>query len=661
MRMLYGPGSRSRLPRIAGVIVALAVASWAGGPVARAEAPRFLAEVERNQVPVGESFIYQVTLSVGNDQVSDYRPPDFKGLRVLSTPAAPNQSTQMQFGGAGMFVQISYTWQYQLAATHKGMITIGAARVRVGAQEIRSNVVPVSVSAAGAPAGPPPIAAVPPSSSQPSAPGPGAGASSGPAVAAPAAGPPGGLPPEASEGGSFIRLVADKQKVFVGEAISATWYLYMNQAADKYDTQVEPHTEGFWTEDVQVPSRRGGLVLTQETIEGRAYQVGTVLKRALFPLQQGRLTITPMEAQISRSDFFGNAVRSQRVRSIPTVIEVSPLPKAGQPAGFDAANVGVFTFAARVDRAQVAVGEAVTLTIEINGRGNLRKLAPPAIPKLDGWKAYEPRVNVIVDPASGVSGTKTVEVLLLPERAGTVTVPALVLDTFDPDTRRYEHAQTAPITLTATGDAVAAGRGAGGGAVPVSGGTFSENVIAGEIRPIHARSGLRKDLGTTFFRTRAFVGVLALPPLGFVLAVVAFRIRDRLTADTGSRRRRHARRKVRAHLSAADGHRQRGEVGAFFIEIDRVIREALSSRLGRPVKGLRMDELRALLGARGLASTEADRIIALLEECDHARFAPRTATVGPAGDAVSLGTALDLASELIDFIEKASLIEEAGS
>lgn len=201
----------------------------------------------------------------------------------------------------------------------------------------------------------------------------------------------------------------------------------------------------------------------------------------------------------------------------------------------------------------------------------------------------------------------------------------------------------------------------GGGAAPALGGPFNENVITGEIRPLHARTGLRRDLGTTFFRTRGFVGVLALPPVGFALAVVAFRIRDRLTADTGSRRRRHARRKVRAHLSAADAHKQRGEVGAFFIEIDRVIREALTSRLGRPVKGLRMDELRSLLLARGMAASETDRVIDLLEECDHARFAPRSASVGPAGDAASLGTALDLASELIDLIEKAPLSGEADA
>src|SRR3954453_7869863 len=110
-------------PRAVATVLAVLAVAVAGA--ARAEAPRFLGEVDRNQVTVGEPFVYQVTLSAGNDQISDYRPPDFKGFRVLSTPRAPNQSTQMQFGAAGMFVEVNYSWRYELAAQQKGNLSIG--------------------------------------------------------------------------------------------------------------------------------------------------------------------------------------------------------------------------------------------------------------------------------------------------------------------------------------------------------------------------------------------------------------------------------------------------------------------------------------------------------------------------------------------------------
>src|SRR5207244_4090797 len=125
--------------------------------------------------------------------------------------------------------------------------------------------------------------------------------------------------------------------------------------------------------------------------------------------------------------------------------------------GFDPANVGTFTFARRVDRTQVAVGEAVTLTLEIGGHGNIRNVALPAMAKPDGFKVYDPRVTVNVDPGSGVEGTKVAEILLLPERPGETTLPAQRLDFFDPGAGNYTHVEVPAIALTVTGTAATPG------------------------------------------------------------------------------------------------------------------------------------------------------------------------------------------------------------
>ena len=591
------------------VVVMMAAPSRA----AHAEPPRFTIEVEQNQVNVGEGFVVQVSLGVSNDEVTDYRPPEFKGLRVLQAARAPNQSTQMQFGGAGMFVQVTYSWRYEVAATRAGSVSIGPARVKVNGQDFRSSVATISALAAGSAAvnSPPPLA----NSSPQLAPTTGNSARNTAA------------PPEATSGGSFIRVVPEKEKLFVGEATGATWFLYMNQPHDKYDTVMEPRMEGFWTEEVTTPSRRGSLVLTQEVVEGRPYQVGAILKKALFPLKPGRLVITAMEADLSRSDFFGMAVSKQHVRSPVTTIEVLPLPSAGQPPGFDLANVGRFSLTARVDRSDVNVGDAITLTIDIAGRGNLRKVALPEIPKLIGWKAYDPRVNTVIDPATGVTGNKSAEILLLPERPGTVQIPTLVLNFFDPETQQYERAEAPGFTLRATGDAAAAAKAfptattqAGAAETPAT-----ENVLGDDIRPIRATAGLRRDLGSTFLHTTGFGVLVVAPPLLLALALLGLRVRDRLSADTDGRRQRHNRKRVAAHFSAAEAHRRAHNVGPFFAEIERVIREALSHHLGdQPVKGLSAEELRGLLVQGGFAAADAERVVDAMDECDRARFAPGT-------------------------------------
>jgi hypothetical protein len=606
--------------RLAASRVALLVGAGAvllaglGARSAHAEPPRFLVEVEQNQVTVGEPFVVQVNLSISNDEVSDYRPPEFKGLRILQAARAPNQSTQMQLGAAGMIVEATYSWRYQVAATRSGTVSIGPAHIKVNGQELRSSVATISAGAGGS-AAPPPLGSA------------NAPATAGAPGTAAAADPTGALPTEAAQGGSFIRLVVDKTRAYVGEAIGATWFLYMSQPRDKYDTVVEPRMEGFWTEDVTTPSRRGSLVLTQEMMGGRPYQVGAILKKAISPLKEGHLGITPMEANLSRMDFFGSGV-TEHVRSATTTIEVAPLPVAGRPAGFDLANVGKFTLAVRVDRNDVGVGDAVTLTVEIAGRGNLRKVGLPALPRLAGWKVYDPRVTTVIDPSTGVTGTKSAEILLLPERAGTVEVPPLTLAFFDPDAEQYARAVAPGFTLRAT---AAAGAAAAGGpvgttapAAPAAGeDAHAENVIADDIRPIRTR-GLGRQVGTGFVRTRGFGWLLGFPPLLLVLALAGVRARERRLADTEGRRQRLGRQRARGHLSAAEAHRRRHETGPFFAELERVVYVALEARLGRSGRGLSTEELRAALGASGVPPEVGGRLVETLETCDRARFAPGT-------------------------------------
>ncbi len=638
-----------RFPRlkttIPGALAALLALAWVDAGRAHAEPPSFLAEVDRNVVSPGDVFVYEVTVNTGGERVDSYRPPDFKGLTVVNAPRGPNQSTQMSMGAGGTFIQTSYSWHYELAsaAGQKGVIAIGPARIHVDGREMRSNVVNIRVGGGAAPPA--------------GAPGSGAPASGAPSTPAPQA----EAPPPASAGDSnFIRAVPDKVKAYVGEQVTVNWSLYLTQHQDKYETVTEPRTDGFWSEDVS-PPQRNQLSLTQEIIGGRVYQVATLFKRALFALQPGKLTISPMESEIAQVDFFGSKVRRQHLKAEPVEIEALPLPKAGQPAGFETSNVGKFTIQARADRGTIAVGEALTLTIDIRGQGNLRNVRAPALPRLDGWKSYEPKVTVNLDPGEIVSGTKTVEYLLLPERPGTTMIPSFELGYFDPAAKSYEVTKSDPIRVEVTGSAtvdkvVAAG---GVGPRPAAGASGIENVISTEIRPIRAHASLSRDLGATFYRSRPFLGVLLIPPLGLVLGRFLARLRERLAQDSQRNRRRRVRQMVRQRLGAAEDHRDAGRHSAFYIEIDRVVRDVLAARLRRPVTGLRMDELRDLLLARGMATDEAGRVIAELESCDLARFAP--GATGATTSREQMSAALERAGELIVAIDKAPLREEAAS
>jgi hypothetical protein len=614
---------------------------WAQGPAS------FLARADRTSTELGEPIVFEVTLSMLDGRAEGYKPPDFRGFRVLGE--YPNQSTSIHMGGAGTVMRTVYTWRYELSPSESGRLTINPARVRVRGKELSTAPVVITVAAGDI---------RPPGSDATTDP---RRTRQRPQRRLPRTGSPfdnlfGGAPdpfeplqvpppvPEQARGrDNFLQVVPDKRRAVAGEQVVVSWYLYLGEDIGDYRAVVEPRMDGFWIEDLPVPQRGGNAVIQEQMHEGRLYKVALLMRKALFPLQTGTLTVTPMESDISQVDFFGRRVRTQRLKAESVVLQVDALPAAGRPDDFDPAAVGQLALAAKLDRQQVGVGDAVTVTLTISGQGNLRKLAPPKLPPLDGFRSYEPKVDVQLTGNERVSGNKVIEYLLLPERPGTTIVPSIELAYFDPATRRYERARTEPLRIVVTGEA---GKGAESGRPgAVAAGAGVENVLAGEIRPPRSTPAISRDLGTTLYRSPGFLWAVLLPPLAFAGTAVVDRFRRRLGQDTEGNRRRQALRQVRRHLRAAESQLG-GDARAFYLEIDRVLSGALSARLGQPVAGLSRAELADELGRSGLPGTAAERALAALEECDRARFAP-----GSAGE-MERRAALQRAAELLATIEK---------
>ena len=631
---MSAPGRASR----AAVVLALAFGVLGSRA---ASAATFNAAMDREAVAPGEPFTYELTLSMADESVENLRPPDFRGLKVLEAPRFPSRSTNVQIGGGQPTIQNSLVWTFQLMLPpgSKAPVTIGAAHVRVAGRDLSSNALTVRVGASSG------------------AQRPRSGAPPGGVFGRMFPGNPFGDEPEesavsSSAGAAFIRAIPDKTRAFVGEQVTVGWYLYLTQSQNRYETISEPHTDGFWSEDIPSTNPQGRLSFTPQSLGGQTYNVALLFKKALFPLAPGKLTVTPMEAQVSQVDFFGQAVRAKRLKTDPLLIEALALPHEGAPPHFDASNVGRYEISAAVDRATVPVGDAVTLRVAVKGAGNVRNVQPPTLLELPGWKSYEPKTDVTLDGGETISGTKTVEWLMRPERAGKATVPPLVLETFDPAQKRYQTVRTQPLEIIVTGEA-GANTVAGPSAPPPAG---LENVVAGTIRPIRARGGLGGESGVAFLRSGAFTATVVTPPLALAALALFGRLRDRLGRDERRTRRRRMRSMARRRLRAAEAHRAAGQASPFYLEIDRVLREALSERTGTELGSLRLDELATLLRARGLPDADVTAVAGALEACDEARFAPGGRTADPA----ALSAMLARAEQLIDAIERASLGGEAA-
>jgi hypothetical protein len=622
--------------RIAGLLAAFAMSVSAPATVHGAAGAAFSASLDRPAIAPEQPFVYRVTLSTSDEEPDQFKPPDFRGLRVLGGPFTQT-GVNMTMGGAGAQVERNITWSYQLSlpAGAKGSVSIGAAHVRVGGKDLASNALTVRVGAS-APAPQPQRPSLFPRGmfgDEPDEPE---------------------QPVSSAASTAFLRAVADKRRAFVGEQVTVTWYLYLAEPQSNFQSLTQPKADGFWTEDLPLANPQGRLAFTDKVEGGQHYQVAVVLQRALFPLAPGKLTVTAMEAQVSQSNFFGRAVNTRRLKSEPLAIEAVAVPLKdeqgrAQPARFPEGNVGRFTLDAAVDRAAVAVGDAVTLTVTVRGVGNLRSVVMPTLPALPGWKSYEPKTDVVLDPSVIVSGTKRLEWLIRPEHPGKTTIPALTLASFDPDAKRYVEAQSQPIEIVVSGESTGAAIGP-----PTAAGTpapGTENVITAEIRPIRVRARPGRSVSTSFLRSAGFKVTLVTPPLAFVAFAFAGRLRARLSRDDQRASRRRLRSIARRRLHAAAAHRDAGRAAAFYVEIERVLRDALSEKLHVPVGGLRLDELADLLAARGMPAADVAGVRAVLEACDEARFSPGGEPAGrPAQDAM-----LERAAALIDVVEKAPL------
>src|SRR5207244_7113826 len=162
------------------------------------------------------------------------------------------------------------------------------------------------------------------------------------------------------------------------------------------------------------------------------------------------------------SDPFGEVGerREIEINSEPVAFDVKPLPQ-NAPANFSGA-IGNFTMTADAKPKSVQVGDPITVTTTISGRGNFDRVNAPGIEDEHGWHKYPPSSKFKQDDEVGISGTKTFETVLSPNEKKQ-SLPVMAFAYFDPVKEQYVTLRSDPIAISVQGGAVA---GASPAAVP---------------------------------------------------------------------------------------------------------------------------------------------------------------------------------------------------
>jgi hypothetical protein len=267
----------------------------------------------------------------------------------------------------------------------------------------------------------------------------------------------------------FIKLDVNKTSCYVGEPIIASFKLYTRLRSESTITDA-PSFNGFSVSDLDLNNNNSGGT---EKYDGRVYNVYTLRKVQLYPLQPGTFTLDPLKSDNTvsfikaefagsmQSDLFGmmqnfgdlttsgDAIVEQHVtlQSKPVEITVKSLPVENRPPDFKG-TVGNFTIQSSLQKNNITTDDAGNLKIVINGSGNIQLLNAPKINWPNGIDGYEAKITDGIDKSSvPMRGSKTFTYPFTVSKAGTYTIPSVSFSFFDPATGSYKTLLTQPLQM----------------------------------------------------------------------------------------------------------------------------------------------------------------------------------------------------------------------
>lgn len=441
----------------------------------------------------------------------------------------------------------------------------------------------------------------------------------------------------------FVRAVVEPSDPFVGQPTLLSYRLYSRvEVVGVPQLREVPPYPDFLARELAGPET---IRATLENVNGREYRVYIIREMALLPTASGKKVLPQVTFSVplrsssrqGRAFFFNlNSVAPVYRRTLPVELNVRPLPLAGRPEGFSGA-VGQFRMQVKADRETARTGEAVGLVVNIDGVGSLKSAQAPSLEPVPDFTPYDPQEQGL-DPSSSqrFATARRWEYILVPHIPGRQTLPGVSFSYFDPAGLRYETLVSEKLELTAEGPRLAAGAA---GSLSVRQDLKRLGADINFIKPLASiPAGTVRDM----YRSGWFWLILGLPPL-VNLGVLGDRWRrQRSLVRLPVLRRRRARQAARRRLDRAASLAESDHPGDFYRFVAQALTEFVADKFNAPATGLTYDRIAALLARRRVSEVVTGDYLAVLEECDCARFSPAGGVGGARSDMVArAGRALD--------------------
>ncbi len=521
-----------------------------------------------------------------NENGDNFIPPDFNNFLVVS---GPQQSVNRSWvNGVSSF---SKTYTYFLTPKSKGVLRIGQAQITINGEVYKTSPVEVQVTEA---------------------------------VKKP--NDPDNIDYLTDEN---IHLIAEisNNSPYLNEGISVVYKLYFRNPISINDVQeLESPTYGdFWSSKINIGRIQ---VDPRGQYKGEPYNEVVWQKVVLYPQKSGKLTIEPLTLNLqlsvpsNRRDLFGRRILKQGQKTITSgrrTLNVKPLPTSGQPENFTGA-VGHFDFDVIVSKDALKASESFQAKIKVSGKGNLNLFQLPEINVPNTLEVYEPeRKETIKTTLSGTEGTVEENYTIVPQYQGKYPIPPVAFSYFDPKAKNYKTVRSQELLVD-----VYEG--------PTSGMTNTSPVPTSTRTPLTASEGafrfiqLETDfkpvITKAFWMSKRFWLLFILPFVLLLLGYYINRFVIQKSKDSASNKQRLAEKLAKKYLSSAK--KAFGNQVAFYEALERALHNYLKAKLKIETIELSKTKIAELLENKKVDKVIATEFIAVIENCERARYAPES-------------------------------------
>jgi len=564
----------------------------------------FETKVSKNKLGVNERLRVDFEMNKDGD---NFNPPDFQNFTVVGGP-----NTSVSNSWVNGVRSYKKTYSYFLAPKKQGNFSIKQATIEIDGEIYKTQVVNVTITAA---------------------------------VDRP--NDPNNVDYIADEN---IHLVAEVSKTnpYLNEAITVVYKLYVspNTGVSNWREINTPRFNDFWSQNIDIK----GLKVLNGTYKGEDYRYVVLRKTVLYPQKTGKLDIEPLSLDITvdvptnRRDIFGGRLMTQAHKTVSAgnrSINVKPLPEKGKPIDFTGA-VGSFDFTVTTSKKELKATESLLAKIEVQGNGNLKlfELPKPNVPS--SLEVYEPEKDEnIKTTLEGMSGTRSESYTIVPQYKGKYPIPSISFSYFDLKTESYKRLTSNEIVIDVlegpTNNAVQ-----DNSIVSVNSGKQRVVLSNDQFAFIKTKPNLVSTKPSYFFKTTLFWSALLLPLLAIPLAIVIRKKKAEIDADVFGNRIRKADKLARKYLGNAKkalGHKE-----AFYVALEKALHNYLKAKLHIETTDFSKDKIVNLLNKKQINTETINEFIALLKNCELARYTPITQ--------VEMQNDYDKAAKTISVIDK---------